>query len=259
MYQRATAPQSIGGVLDSGFKLFQACFKETFPLAVAAALVVAPFGLVGQSFVGEPPGPGLAIGFAIGVILLVCVALIFSAAIFARVDAVANNLELPLGPALSYGARCAPALFVASFLYGLAVMCGLILLISPGIIFGVWLIFAPQITVIERLGPFAALSRSRQLVRGHWWRTAALVTVIGIILGVLYVILGIVAGIVVALNPDEILATGALPWYVDLILNPLLSGVTTPLAYSLFVATFYDLKNRHEGGDIAERIAAATA
>jgi membrane protein implicated in regulation of membrane protease activity len=121
----------------------------------------------------------------------------------------------------------------------------------------VWLVFGPQITVLERLGPFAGLSRSRQLVRGHWWRTAALVTVIAIIISVIYVILGIVAGIIVAFNPDQVLEAGALPWYVDFVVNPLLSGVTTPLAYSLFIATYYDLRNRHEGGDIAERIAAA--
>lgn len=259
MYQRATAPQSIGGVLDSGFRLFKACFKDTFALAFLAGLAAAPFGVLGQQLAESGPGVGAGLALFAAVIVFICVALVLSATIFTRVDAVANNVDLPVGAALSYGARRAPALFVASLLYGLAVGGGLILLIVPGIIFGVWLIFGPQIAIIEKLGPVASLSRSRRLVRGHWWRTAALLTVVSIIIFVLYMILGIIAGVVVAMNAEDIAATGALPWYVDFVLNPLLSAVTTPFAYSMFIATFYDLKNRHEGGDIAERIAAATA
>ena len=101
------------------------------------------------------------------------------------------------------------------------------------------------------------LSYSRGLVRGHWWRTAALLTITGIIVLVLYLILGIVAGIAVATNPDA-LETGAAPWYIDFVLAPLMAGVVTPLLYSLMFAAYYDLKVRHEGGDLAERIAAAT-
>lgn len=258
MYQRKTAPQSIGGVLDSGFKLYTASFKDAYLLAFAAAFLSAPLSRMGGGL-EEPPVMDVGAGFLLTLVVFIAVAVTLSAAMFARIDAVANNLELPIGAALSYGLQRAPAMFAASLLCGLAIMVGMFLLVIPGLIFMVWLIFAPQITVIEKLGPLESLRRSRQLVRGHWWRTAGLLTVIGIIVSVIYMAIGIVISLGGALDADEILATGRMPWWVDFVLTPVLSAIATPLAYSLIIATFYDLRNRHEGGDIAERIATATA
>jgi hypothetical protein len=46
---------------------------------------------------------------------------------------------------------------------------------------------------------------------------------------------------------------------IDLIVTPVVSAFGTPLIYGLGLAIYYDLRLRREGGDIAERIAAATA
>jgi hypothetical protein len=120
------------------------------------------------------------------------------------------------------------------------------------------MIFGPYAAVIDRRGPIDSLGYSWRLVRGHWWRTAALVTIVGIILMVFYVILGVIVGVAVVMNAEQ-LAEGTMPWYIDFVLSPLLSGVVTPFGYSLFLAMYYDLKLRHEGSDIAERIAAQPA
>jgi len=50
-----------------------------------------------------------------------------------------------------------------------------------------------------------------------------------------------------------------LPWQIDFIVTPLISGVLTPLFYALLMAVYADSKLRNEGADIAERIAAAEA
>ena len=47
-----------------------------------------------------------------------------------------------------------------------------------------------------------------------------------------------------------------MPWYVTLIVEPALSAVIAPLTYALMLSIFYDLRLRHEGGDLAARIAA---
>jgi hypothetical protein len=256
MYQQPTAPQSIGGVLDSGFKLFRACFIQTFLLAAAAAFVAAPAGPAAQYFQTRPLGMAtIGIGGA-GVIVALILIMILTAALVLRIDAVAHNRELGVGETLSGGANRALKLFAASLLCGLAILCGFMLLIIPGFIVIIWLIFAPYVAVIDGYGPIESLRYSHRLVRGHWWRTAALLTIIGIIAIVLYMALGIAVGISVAMNP-EMIAVGVMPWYIDFLVTPVISGVATPLGYSMLFAIMYDLKLRHEGADLAARIAAA--
>jgi hypothetical protein len=129
------------------------------------------------------------------------------------------------------------------------------LFIVPGLIFVIWFLFAPYAVIVERHGPLQSLSYSRAIVRGHWWRTAAIVTIVGIILVVVYTVLGIVATISVMTNPEAVSA-GQLPWYVQFVISPLLGGVAGPFGYSMLLAIYYDLKLRHEGADLAARIAA---
>lgn len=57
-----------------------------------------------------------------------------------------------------------------SFLSGLAVFAGLILLIIPGIIFMVWFSFSVYVLIAEDRKGTQALSRSKQLVKGRWWK-----------------------------------------------------------------------------------------
>lgn len=47
---------------------------------------------------------------------------------------------------------------------------GLLLFIIPGIIFAIWFVFSGYILVSEDLRGMEALSRSRQLVKGNWWK-----------------------------------------------------------------------------------------
>jgi Uncharacterised protein family (UPF0259) len=258
MYEIASEPQSIGGVLDSGFKLFRACFARIFPFAFVAALVYAPLGLMGAWVATQPTGGRLTV-FAVGFIVLLIVAVAVNAAILTRIDAIAHGRDMSVGDALAVGVRRGPVLLLASFCYAFVVLIGLLLLIVPGLIWMVSMVFSPYATVVSpKQGPLASLRYSRELVRGHWWRTAALITIGAIIVTVVYGVLALAAGIIAVMNPEQ-LAQGTVPWYIDFVVSPLVSGLAMPLGYSLFLATYYDLRLRREGGDIAERIAAATA
>lgn len=254
MYQLAAAPQSIAGVLDAGFKLFQASFTRVIVLALLAALISVVAGVSGQLLTPQQPGGGALAGFLLGLLVFVFFLLTLHAAILLRIDAVAHGNEMPLTAALQGGLRAGPRFFVAYFLYFLAVVGGLVGLIIPGIIFAVWLIFGPYVAVTDGRGIIASLKYSRAIVRGHWWRTAAVLTIITLIILLLYIVIGFIIGIVVVTGEQD--AGTAATWY-ELVLNPLVSAVVTPLGYALFLACLYDLKLRHEGGDIAERIAAA--
>ena len=255
MYQQATGPQTIGGVLDGGFRLFRACFSRVFWLAAIAALITAPFNLLGPYFQRNPPTAGVVASVGCGLLVGVVLIIVIYGALIARIDSVARAAPLSVGEALAIGLHRLPAMFVSGLLTGLVVGVGLILLLIPGFIFMIWFVFAPTAVIIERLGPLDGMSYSRALVRGHWWRTAALLTIVGIILMVVYFLLVIGLSIFLITNPSAI-ANGEAPWYLQFVLGPVLSALVAPLSYALVLSIYYDLKARLEGGDLAARIAA---
>lgn len=67
--------------------------------------------------------------------------------------------------------RCL-AVVGASIFYAASVVAGCIAFVVPGVWLLVGAYFGAQIAVIERAGPFEAVMRSVELVRGGWWRTA---------------------------------------------------------------------------------------
>jgi hypothetical protein len=273
MYQAPTSPQSIGGVLDNGFKLFRESFVQVFLLAAATSLIVAPMNYVAPYFASNGI-TGSAVGTVIGGgLLLALIALVVFSAIVARIDGVARGTTVSVGDALSIGIGRLPAMigswlvlviaaFVCAIPIGIAAAAGPVaaagvglLVVIVGLIAMIWFVFSPYAVVVERVGPLRSFGYSRAIVRGHWWRTAALLTIIGIILLVVYAVIGMVASVSVFTNP-ETLSTGQLPWYVHFVISPLLSGIGAPLGYALLLAIYYDLKLRHEGADLAARIAA---
>ena len=254
MYQQPNAPQSIGGVLDSGFKMYRESLSQAYLLAAIAALVTAPVNLFQSYFIANGV-TGLIGTRGLLVIAAALLAVVFYAALIARIDAVARGAPLSLGQALSLGLQRMGTMVLSGLLTIIVVAIGLCLLIIPGFIFMIWLVFAPFAVVLERRGPLESLSYSHSIVRGHWWRTAVLLTIIGIVLMVVYMIFAV--GISIAVISDPVAAAaGQVPWYVTLILGPVLSALILPLTYALMLAIFYDLRLRYEGGDLAARIAA---
>jgi hypothetical protein len=254
MYEVPTGPQSIGGVLDSGFRLYKASLGRTFALALVASLLFAPVNRLSLEDFGDAAGFWLA-----GILVGVFATLVLYGAIIARIAAVANGGDIATEAALAIGLRRSLILFLAYFAYLLATLGGLLLLIIPGIYLMVSLAFGMFAVIVDRKGPIASLSYSHQTVRGHWWRTAGLLTIIGVMLLAFTVLVTILTTLPIFMNPQPVFDRSAVPWYIDYIVSPLLSGVFTPLWCALFLAAFSDLKLRHEGGDLAARIAAAAA
>jgi hypothetical protein len=257
MYQAPTAPQTIGGVLDTGFRLYRVSLSSTFLFSVVAAFVAAPLNRLARTVDVTAPAGGALGSLLLGLLLAVVVSLVFYGAIIARIAALAEGRALSAAEALGVGLRRSPALLGAYVCYALAVFVGTLLLIIPGLIVAISLVFGLLVVVTESRGPVESLARSRNLVRGHWWRTTGVLTVIGIILIALTMLLSLLSSIPILMNPGRILDPDSFPWYVDYLVNPLLSGLFTPLWCALLLAVMYDLKLRHEGSDIAARIAAA--
>jgi hypothetical protein len=276
MYQAPGSPLSIGGVLDSGFKLFRECFTRVFFFALASSLITAPANYAGAFIGAGGASPGLIAAVFGGGFVVVVIAIVLSSAMIVRIDSIARGEVASVGDALRIGAQRAPAMLGATVLMGLAVvaipsvlvLAGLlagaslpvlvgfsVLLLIPCSIIAIWLIFGPYAAILDRLGPVTSLRYSRALTRGYWWRTTALITILVIVLAVLSMVVGIVVGIAAFSDPEALVTTGQLPWYIQFVVSPVLSAFLAPLSYSLFMAIYYDLKLRHEGGDLAARIA----
>jgi uncharacterized BrkB/YihY/UPF0761 family membrane protein len=116
---------------------------------------------------------------------------------------------------------------------------------------------AGLLPIVEELGPTASLSRAWQLVKGSWWRTAVILTVVGLILIALVFVISFVAGLAAipsAFMGNSRSAAIAVQLFVAVLTAPLL-----PLMYCLFYAVYTDLRLRRDGGDLLSRAAAVGA
>lgn len=65
--------------------------------------------------------------------------------------------------------KMTPALLLVLLFSGLAVLGGFLLLLIPGLIFGVWFSLSAYSLIHENLRGRAALLRSKELAKGYWW------------------------------------------------------------------------------------------
>jgi uncharacterized membrane protein len=88
----------------------------------------------------------------------------------------------------------------ASILLALAIGIGLVLLIVPGIIFGLMFMFTTFIVIERGLGPIDAMSESNRLTRGHKWQLFgfSLLLLLINVLGLLALVVGLLVSIPVS-------------------------------------------------------------
>ena len=65
----------------------------------------------------------------------------------------------------------------------LTILGGLLLLVVPGVIFGVWFSLAPMVLIFEGVGGVTALKKSKFLVKGYFKKVLGYSILIGIIIG----------------------------------------------------------------------------
>lgn len=256
MYEKPTSPQSIGQVLDRSFRLAAASFKHTWLLALLAALASYASSIYQFSRGGTFQERLLATGdatfwtlYVVGIVLSV----LFFAAVYLRVDAVAEGRGAE-GNVVSAALQRLPLLIVLMILTIIAVACGMVLLIIPGIILAISLIASMPIFLFEDKGPVASLTSSHRLVWGNWWRTFVILLIAGFVVGVLYFIMAFVAGLIAPFLTADAMLRGLIAM---LLVLALLGVALTPFFAALVLNIYWDLKLRKEGGDLAARVQAA--
>ena len=268
MSSLASQPQTIGRVLDDGFKFFKQTLLSILPLSFLA--VITPIAVI-VSFVGGKTYLHLVSGqldpattdfmalmnsFIIGAIVAMILAVWFYAAIFYKMAAAAKGQTTGIGASLTLGAKAAIPLLITAILYSLAVSVGFVLLIVPGIILMVSLMLYMPAYTMDNEGIFGCLKKSHNLVWGNWWRSLLIISIPAIILLVIYLGLGMFSGAIIAMGATsegefDIIQYQLLVEVAQYIINVFLA----PLFPAFMIVLYNDLKLRKEGADLDAKIA----
>lgn len=241
--------RDLSGVLDEGIKVT----KDNFKLLFTINLVLTIPCLIAIQFLDHyftpvlPPNPtpqdvmvwqqavfaNMKYTLPPTFIYLVLILPIANAAI---VRAIADcYLGQPATVGKSYGhafSRFFPLLWT-SFLMGTAIMGGFILCIIPGILASLWFGLATQIVVLEGISGFAALKRSKELMKDNLGN---------------FFILGLVVG---AISVGIQLCAKLIPQaYVQGVLVGVLSGVASIVGSAMVVVFYFSCRCKHEQFDL---------
>jgi hypothetical protein len=250
MHALPDRPRSVGQTLDDGVRLFRRAFASSLSLSLFAnALIGVPILLAAD----VTTAAGLR--FIVVMVLGWTLSLAFFSALSYRLWGIATGADPGFAASTRRGFACLPALLMALLLYLLAVAAGLILLIIPGIMLSVSLFFYSLVIVLEGDGPARALGASHRLVRGDWWRTAAVLSVAFAVV----MIMQLGADALTLLWTGVDLDADAYPATEDLlstIVSVLASTVTGPLFAAVMIVLYHDLGLRRRGEDLRRRIEA---
>jgi hypothetical protein len=151
----------------------------------------------------------------------------------AAVAAVAGE-DLGVGRSYRSAAGRMWPLLLVIVLTWLLTMLGLLLFVVPGVVVGVLLAVSVPAQVVEDTGVRRALSRSWNLVGGHWWHTFGTILLTWLLLGLA---VSLVDGAAEGLG---------IGWLAETIAQALSITLATPFAALVAVLLYLDLRARRE-------------
>ena len=241
-------PMDVGDLLDETFALY----RQNFSLfAGIAAVFIIPetiiTAIVTGVFTASGPAAGSVLLFIFGLLLGYLFQELTTAALALAISARYLDRAITVGEAYaSVGVSTFVTLIVALIIEGVLVVVGFFLLVIPGIYLAVSFVFVAQTVVLERTGAWQGLQRSRELVRGSWWRVFFIWLLVSVLVGILTAIVQGVFHAIVALAGASGVTTS--------VISSIASGATSifllPVQLGALTLLYYDLRIRKEGFDI---------
>ena len=217
----------VGGVIRRVFKIY---VDQASVLMPAAAVVFVFTGILASLLVAASPGlafVALLIDLVAGTLFTGMVVELVADVQDGRRDSSPGQLLRAVTPVLGQ-------LILVALIAAIGVVIGFILIIVPGLfLITIWFVAAP-VVVLERPGALAALSRSRELVRGNGWQ------VFGVIL-LLYILVGVVSFIVEAAADSA--GSGA-----GIVVSVVVDVLTAPLSALAASVVYFELRGAKAGG-----------
>jgi glycerophosphoryl diester phosphodiesterase family protein len=236
--------RGLGDILSAAWQIYT---KNAASLLLIVAVVVVPLSFIGALVSGvvfnedetvragvvsgnRSAVVGLFVGLILALIGLVIVFVLQAAILRGAAQATIGD---PVDVEASYrwGLRRFPSVLLLAILVGITVLVGFILLIIPGLIFIVMFSVAIPVLVIENRKGTEAMSRSWNLVKGHFWHVV-------LVLIVTALITGLVSGIVGAIGGHN--------WFIAWIFDAVAQIITAPFTALVSVLLYLDLRARSE-------------
>jgi hypothetical protein len=112
-----------------------------------------------------------------------------------------------------------------------------------------------QVVMLENVGGAGASRRSRELIRGYWWKTLGLLVLTWLLVTILTAIpagvVGAIVGSGAGSSAARLLITGIVSLIIGVLVRPIMIAAMTLL--------FYDLKIRKEAFDLEAMVQQAGA
>jgi hypothetical protein len=216
-------------------------------LASLLPILIQQPAAVGPSPVNPFQNPGLMVFAALLSVVLTTLA---QAIVVYGAFEVMRGRAINLGESAKVGLRRFFPIVGLAIVVSVLIGLGIVLFLVPGIILYTMWFLATPVCVVERLGVFRSMGRSRELTKGHRWRIfglSLLVLVPALIIG------GIVGVIAVAGGAATLNA--ALASTVGKIANLIWSALWTAFYNIVVVVAYHDLRVAKEGVD-TDQIAA---
>jgi hypothetical protein len=276
VYVKPSAPRNIGGVLDDSIRLYREGFKKTWPLALAAQLLIgvptllvrlkiAGSGMTNpQALLATYMSPGIWLPYLAGAIASIG----FYNAIILQLSRLYQGEVLPPGRALADGYRLLPRVILLSLAFALcAIIIGVFFAVAfkasigvrvvlsivalPIAVYLMGRVYLTHVALIaDDMGVFKSVETSWTLTRGRWWRGVTIYSVVALIAIVFYVVIGFVAGLItVAFGPSSAAGVG-----LTELVSVLGASVVFPLITAAVLSIYYDFQVRSEGSDLATRV-----
>jgi hypothetical protein len=259
-------PLPVSRLLDAGFVMFRNVFRDVLPLSALVALVAQLPNFLQGSLTQELQAgqvEGWMLWLIPGWLVWMAIYLALFNGLLKMVDGLGRGEPpLPVGEALQAGLPRVPAAIGTFLLYIIVLMVGTLLLLIPGVLFSMSMIFCWYFVVLEKRGPFEALIDSHRLVWGQWWRTTAVLTIAFIVYLVPVTVIGGIIGVIFAAvsggtEPAEVAQAMQSITLPLAIVQVIASTLLLPMLLSLMLVTFRDLQLRKSGADLAARAEAA--
>ena len=228
-------PRSLGQLIEATFALYR---RAAVPLFIIALVPQVP------NMVNVVPdsGAALALGLASFLLAVAATAAGISCVGRAMTGRSTDVLDCYGGAVNVLLPVLAVVVLVALALVGSVIL--MIIVIGIPLFFFLLVIwsFATHAVVIENRGVFNALGRSRELVRGNWWR------VFGIGLVFMLIVFAVVLLIVlVSIIIDLLFNPGPLAYSI---LGGVVGALLSPVYYIASTLLYIDLRVRKEGYDL---------
>jgi len=246
--QGTIPPKTLGEILSAAFNVYKA---NAASLILIVAIVVVPLTFISSLFSNvvfegtkqraiilgnEVTVIDRSFGFFIaGALITALISVIIWAVLQAAILRAAAQATIgdPVDPQESYrfGFKRLGSVILLSILVGLAVIGGLILLVIPGLIFLFFFSVSVPVLIVENRRGTDAMSRSWNLVKGHFWHAVGVIVVAGLITGIVGGIIG---------------SIGGNAWVVRWIFSSIGSIITAPFTALVSVLLYLDLRSRSE-------------